>query len=442
MDTAPLDMIAQILAPERAALLVALSLFFGLGFEESFAKSRLKPPGGIRTFPVLALCGGLLYALEPAHGILFAVGLGCLASWLALYYWKRLTLNLAESTSDDNRLEAGIMAPSCNLLAYILGPLCLVGPFWVPVAIAVAGVLFLGERDRLHTLAARLSSHELLTLAKFLIVIGVVLPLVPNEPVTRFSVLTPYLVWLAVVAVSTVSYASYLLQRYIAPSSGSLISAILGGLYSSTATTVVLSRRLATSPLLDTRAQSAIVIATAVMFIRIDVVVALFNVPLALHLAPYLAGLCVLGIVLAALINLTGRARATPPKDAPIEAPQNPLELNTALVFALLFIAVSVGVELSRKYWGDAGIYVLAGISGFTDVDPFVLNIAQDGSSSLGAPLAASSIIISASANNLLKGCYTLAFAGRREGIKPALALFALTLAGLAIVFLLGSMPG
>ncbi|MDE1172940.1 MAG: DUF4010 domain-containing protein [Parvibaculaceae bacterium] len=441
MDSDAFANLTHLLAPERGALLIALSFFFGLGFEESFAHSRLKPPGGIRTFPLLAICGGLLYALEPVHAFLFAVGLAALALWLGLYYWKRLALNLAESAEGADRLEAGIMAPACNLLAFILGPLCLVAPLWIPIAAAVAGVLFLGERDRLHTLAARTSSHELVTLAKFLIVIGVVLPLVPDEPVTRFSVLTPYLVWLAVVAVSTVSYASYLLQRYVAPSTGSLISACLGGLYSSTATTVVLSRRLGTMARPDRRTQSAIVIATAVMFLRIGVVVAIFNISLALHLAPWLAGLSMTGFALAALIDLTGGKGEATATTAPVtETPQNPLELNTAFVFAVLFVGVSVGVELARQYWGSAGLYVLAAVSGFTDVDPFVLNVSQDSAGALGAPLASAAILISASANNLLKGGYALAFAGRMEGLKPALALFALTLAGLAIAFL--SLPG
>ncbi|HCX68124.1 MAG TPA: hypothetical protein DHK64_11495, partial [Rhodobiaceae bacterium] len=124
----------------------------------------------------------------------------------------------------------------------------------------------------------------------FLIIIGIVLPLVPDEPVTKLTTITPYQVWLAVVVVSTLSYASYLVQRFVAPRHGLLYSAAFGGLYSSTATTVVLSRRARTSgsaPMLH----AALVLSTGVMFLRILTVVAIFNLALAKVLAPSLLSL-------------------------------------------------------------------------------------------------------------------------------------------------------
>lgn len=431
---------ALTIEPERFATLIALGFFFGLAFEEYFAKSRIKPPGGVRTFPLLALCGGLLYTLEPQHGLLLLGGLGILGAWLSIYYAQRLQNQLAETDDQaptDRRLDAGIMAPTCNVLAFLLGPIALSEPLWVAVSVAVAAVLFTGARERLHALATTLGSQELVTLGKFLIVIGIVLPLVPNEPVTTLTQITPYEVWLAVVAVSTLSYASYLVQRFLAPSHGVLISAALGGLYSSTATTVVLSRRARTRPGADARTQSAIVLATAVMFLRIIVVVGIFSTPLALKLLPTIAILCLSGLAVSAWFMWpaagAGKEAAEPATTT------NPLELSTAIIFAVLFIALSIAVEWAKTRFGESGLFGLGLLAGFTDVDPFVLSVAQGASRTFNLDVAAAATLVAASANNFLKASYTLGFAGRMAGLKPALALFALSAGGIiAVFFVLG----
>ncbi len=430
----------SLLEPERLAVLLALGFFLGLAFEEYFARSRIKPPGGVRTFPLLALAGALLYALEPARGLLLLGGLATLGAWLTVYYRERLANQHAET--DDGResepkLDAGIMAPVCNILAFLLGPIALAEPLWVAVSIAVAAVLFTGARERLHALATTLGSAEFVTLGKFLIVIGIVLPLVPHEPVTSLTDITPYEVWLAVVAVSTLSYASYLVQRFLAPRHGLLISAALGGLYSSTATTVVLSRRASTVAT-STRIQAGIVLATSIMFLRILVVVAIFSPALAFHLLPAIGTLCPLGLFATAGLLWMER-RGPSGRDDGATAPTNPLEISTAIVFAILFIALSIAVEWAKTRFGESGIFALGALAGFTDVDPFVLSLAQGTARAIDLNVAAAAILVAASANNVLKAIYTLAFAGRAAGLKPALALFALALAGVpAAMFVFG----
>jgi uncharacterized membrane protein (DUF4010 family) len=423
------------LSPERLAALLALGFFFGLAFEEYFARSKMKPPGGVRTFPLLALGGALLYALDPAHGLLLFAGFLVLGLWLSIYYWRRLSEGHGEA-GDDDRFNAGIVAPVCNILALLLGPIALAEPLWVAVSVAVAAVLFTGAREKLHTFAATLGSGELVTLGKFLIVIGVVLPLVPNEPVTSLTDITPYEVWLAVVAVSTLSYASYLVQRFLAPDRGILISAALGGLYSSTATTVVLSRR-AHGAVAPANTQAAIVLATAVMFLRILAVVTVFSPPLAVALLPSLAILCLLGAAISLVLAWEGEVAPSRSAEKQTE-PTNPLEISTAAVFATLFIALPIGVAWAKAHFGESGIFALGALAGFTDVDPFVLSLAQ-GSTTLDLNVAAAAILLAASANNLLKAVYTLAFAGRTTGLRPAIALFLLAAGGaLAVLILLG----
>ena len=225
-------------APERLALLLGLSFFFGLAFEELYARTARPRPGGVRTFPLLALAGAGLYFVEPVRALAFAAGLLVLGAWLYAYYVERLAESRAAGAA-----EAGLMVPACNLLAFLLGPVTFLQPIWVSVGFTVIAVLLLGARDRLHELAARLPPGETTTAGKFLILTGIVLPLLPNQPVSALTTITPFQVWLAVVAVSTLSYGSYLVQRYVWPAHGLWLAAVLGGLYSSTATTVMLSRR-------------------------------------------------------------------------------------------------------------------------------------------------------------------------------------------------------
>jgi uncharacterized membrane protein (DUF4010 family) len=426
-----------LLSPERLAVLLGLSFFLGLAFEEYFGQRRLKAPGGVRTFPLLALAGGLLYTLMPDTPLLFLGGLFVLGLWLAVWYWQRLEIQRADPRLEHGpgiRLDGGIMALVGNLLAYLLGPVTLTQPLWVPVAIAVTAVLLTGARERLHNFAETVGGTELATLAKFLIIIGIVLPLVPDEPVTKLTTITPYQVWLAVVVVSTLSYASYLVQRFVAPRQGLLYSAAFGGLYSSTAITVVLSRRARTSgsaPMLH----AALVLSTGVMFLRILTVVAIFNLALAKVLAPSLLSLFTAGILIAALLYWRGGGAASANTEE-VLPPSNPLEIQTALVFAVLFIALSVGVGWARTEFGAESLFVLAALAGFTDVDPLVLSVAQEAQGTSPLAASAAAILIAAASNNVLKGVYTLSFAGRAAGIVPALALLFLALVGFAAAFI------
>lgn len=434
------ETITAVFDPERLAAMLALSFFFGLAFEEYFATSHIKPPGGVRTFPLLALIGALLYALEPDHKSLLIIGFFVLGIWLAIYYRARLAhahpvnedARDGAGTSDSERIDAGIMAPVCNIVAFLLGPITITTPLWVPVGISVFAVLLISARQRLHRFAATLEEGEIVTLAKFLIIIGVILPLLPDKPVTTLTDITPYQVWLAVVAVSTLSYASYLVQRFLAPHHGITISAALGGLYSSTATTMILSRRARYSFQDTNIIQSAIVLATSVMFLRILVVVAVFNIQIAKALALPTLALCAIGLVTSYALRHVGKPVDMPKTEA--TPPKNPLEVTTALTFATLFILLSVGVGWAKTHFGEQGLFVIGALAGVTDVDPFVLNLAQ-GAGSLDVNAAAAAILVAASSNNILKASYTLALSGPKAGIKPALALFSLATLGLLTAF-------
>jgi uncharacterized membrane protein (DUF4010 family) len=406
-------------------ILLALALFFGFAFEEFFGGQNPAVPGGIRTFPLIAFTGAALYLVEPHYALAFIAGLLVLGWWVSLYI--RSVLEGQRPAADGP-----LIIPACAVIAYVLGPVALTQPTWVPVALIVGAVMLVGSRKALHTLVERVPEEEATTLAQFLLLVGVVLPLLYNAPKIPFTEITPFNVWLAVVAVSALSYASYLLQRYVLPRGGVLVTAALGGLYSSTATTVVLARQAADEGV-SARITAGIVTATAMMYLRILVVVAIFNAQLARPLLAPLLALAVVAAVVAAVFaraGLNGKTTAEPP-------PENPLKLGTAVIFAVLLVAVSVASKWVQAHLGAQGVLGLAAVVGVTDIDPFVLSLAQGGATSIGVAMSAIAIVVASSSNNILKAAYTIAFARRRESVIPAGILSALCVLGIiAAVFM------
>lgn len=412
----------------RLGLALAMAVFMGLAFEGVYKREPRAVAGGIRTFPLLTVLGALLYLIAAPSFLLFAVGLGAVALWLYALYRRSYT-------EDEQRPT--LVTATANLMAYAFGPVALTQDPWILVAAAVAAVLLIESRDRLHRLVLKVASDEVITLGKFLILVGVVLPLLPNRPMVSWTPITPFQVWLALVAISTLSYLSYLLQRYL-PSGGALLSSLLGGAYSSTATTVALARLQRGSSQARPELMVGIVLATAVMYLRIDIVVALFNHRLAWLLLPPLLGLAALTAAIAAWQWRRRDATAASVSAGKLPV-MNPLQIPAAGTFAVLFVIVALVATWVRAHFGRPGIFGLAALSGVTDIDPFVLNLAQGSVVGMSLGGLGAAVLIAASSNNVLKAAYALAFGGRRACMRPALALLATALAGVGLaLFYLG----
>ncbi|MDI1264381.1 MAG: DUF4010 domain-containing protein [bacterium] len=368
----------------------------------------------------------MLYLFDPGHLVPFTGGLLVLGAWLSIFYFEHI-----RERDEQGQPNVGIVVLALNVHAYLLGAVALALPNWVAVGTTVAAVLLLTGREWLHQLARRVELKEIITVGQFLILTGLVLPLLPNEPVTTLTSITPREAWLALLVVCTLSYASYLAQRYRASARGGLWMAALGGLYSSTATTVVLARRAGRDPSLQRQAQAGITLATGIMYLRILVIVAVFNLALVRQLILPLVGLSA-----AAMLICTVQYRLR--RQAPMEAQrepisQNPLEFGAAGIFAAMFVLTSLLSTWVKTEFGLAGIYTLAAIVGITDIDPFVLNLAQGGTSGISNSAIATAILIAASSNNLLKAVYAASFAGGRATVASAAALIVLAIAGFAV---------
>jgi len=264
-------------------LVLALGLLIGLEREGHKAEWKFGTFGGVRTFPLIGLLGYGLALISNQGLFPIAAGLAAVAVLLAIALQRKLAL------AEASGMGAGITSEISALMVYVIGVLAERGLLWISATLAIACLLLLELKAGLEHLSALFPGDEVLTLAKFLALSVVILPLLPNRELGPFA-LNPFKTWVVVVAVTGISYGSYLLQRFL-PAAGSVrLTALLGGAYSSTLVSVALSRK---SKELDQPGlfSGSILMASGVMYLRIALLVSLFSRDLMRVLAPPFVGL-------------------------------------------------------------------------------------------------------------------------------------------------------
>jgi uncharacterized membrane protein (DUF4010 family) len=405
------------------ALVLSLAFLVGLEREEHKGDPARVAFGGVRTFPLIGLIGYSLALLAGGELLPQALGFLAIAGFLMLTYRQKLGAG-----------QSGITSEMAGLLIYLVGALVHHGDYWIATTLSVVSVVLLELKSALERLTARIEPDDILTFAKFLLLTAVALPLLPNADFTAFRI-NPNKTWLIVVAVSGISYGSYVLQRLTQQHRGILLSALLGGTYSSTATTVSLARQSGAigRPRLIA---GAILLASGVMYLRLALLLWLFNRGLFELLAlPF--GL----LAAAAAVGgwLWSRSDTGTPAAAPAAAPKNPLELGTALVFAAVFVAMLVATRYVAEHAGPSGIYGLAALMGIADVDPFTMGLTQSAPVTTPLKIAAAGILIAAASNNAAKGCYAFALSRNAAGGQALRLLLALAALGLLPLLALAS---
>ena len=407
------------LPPEWAQILFVLFLSFliGLEREEHKDKGDRYSFGGVRTFPLIGLIGYAMALLSDGQFLPQVLGFAVVGGFLMISYWHKLT----------SSAYSGVTSEMSGLATYLVGALVYREMFWIATTLTVSSIILLELKATLENLAKRIETTDILTFAKFLLISAVILPLLPNTPFSQFQI-NPFKTWLVVVAVSAVSYGSYVLQRLTKGQGGIILVAILGGAYSSTVTTVALARRSVSEEQPHLFA-GGILIASGMMYLRLAILLALFNRELMNRLALPFVALAVLAMGVGWLWSRRGDVSAL--KTIGESEPKNPLEISAALLFALLFVAMLVATHLAIEHLGATGVYTLATIMGVTDVDPFIMGITQATPILTPLQVGTSGILIAASSNNVVKGIYAFALSSRQTGIQSLCLLMGLAVIGL-----------
>lgn len=365
--------------------------------------------GTDRTFTFIGILGYLLYILDPSGMRLFMGGGAVLGVLLGIHYFVK----------QSQFHVFGITTIIIALITYCIAPIVATQPSWFYVMVIVTVLLLTELKHTFTELAQRMKSDEMITLAKFLAISGIILPMLPNKNLIPDINLTPYSIWLATVVVSGISYLSYLLRRYVFRQSGILLSGIVGGLYSSTATISVLARKSRNASEQEvTEYVAAMLLAVSMMFLRFLILILIFSREIFLSIYPYLLIMAVVAASAGWFVHTRRKRSGDLTADLAEEDSSNPLEFKVALIFAVLFVVFTVLTHYTLLYAGTGGLNLLSFVAGLSDITPFILNLLQNTGNVAVLVVTACSMqaIIS---NILVNMCYALFFAGKGSRLRP-----------------------
>jgi len=395
-----------------------------IGLEREFYQQQKQSPdfAGIRTFSLIALLGSVSAFLAEEYGIILAaLSLGGLVLMTAVSYSGSLF---------RHRTETGITTEVAAVLTFLYGILVMGEHATAAIALAVITSLLLALKGRLHGAIRNMSSEDIHLTLQFALVAAVVLPLLPDRPLDPYGLLNPFQVWLMVVFISGIGFSGYVLMKILGPTQGINLMGILGGLASSTATTISFSSASRENTAMAPHYARAVIMASTVMFPRVLFLVFVIYPPLASKVIIPLLVMTATGLLfIFVFAKRSLRSEEDLPENIDIG---NPLKLSTAVKFGLLFAFVLIVIEFAQTYFGTAGVYLTSFITGLTDVDAITLSVtrlAENGQ--LIQRVSVVAVLIAAIMNTFSKGAIAF-FSGSKELWLPVLKAFgSIILAGI-----------
>ncbi len=405
------------LPPELAALpryVIALAIGLLMGLE------RERNPGakaGLRTFALTALLGTLSAHLGTAMGSIWLIPTG-----LLLVGGMMIAAYLRDP---DEGGDPGTTTVAALMLCYGLGVLVWHDEAQLAVMLGIAATMLLYFKPELRGMSERLTRRDLLSVLQFAVLSLIILPLVPNRDYGPFGALNPYQIWWMVVLIAGVGLAGYAALRLVGQQRGAVMLGLLGGLVSSTATTLAFSRHVRASDAMIPVAVIVIVLANQVVLLRLGVLVAVLAPAMLAPLVPVLAG----GLVAGALGAAYGVRRLKPAGELPDLAMSNPTELRTAMGFGLMYAVVLLAAAWLSDWLGTRGLYAVALVSGLTDVDAITLSsLRLFNLDRLPAAAVVNVIVLATLANLFFKSVLALVVGGHRMARHAAAGMGALGL--------------
>lgn len=398
--------------------LAALAGFL-IGFEREWTQGLEKQQhtfAGARTFTLIGFIGGLAGMLG---GAVLAVGaLVVVGALTILAHW----FEAKETQGRGGTTEMAIFATL--LLGYAAGE----GHVTVAAAGAVGVAIVLSMKDAVLSVARMLERREVHAALRFLAISVLILPVLPDQTFGPYDAFNPRDLWTMVVLISGLSFLGYFLVKALGDERGILATGVVGGLASSTATTLSLSR-FAREGAVGGAVASGIIMANVVMLGRVAIILAALSRPVLVAIAPVLAVSAVVGAAFAFLLW-----RSAPKMDGGHRkvALGNPFELKPALIFAFILAAVSLASAWGADRFGAAGIYAIAFISGLADVDAIALSAGRQAEAGLSVDIAAGAVLLAVAANILSKTVMALSIGGRGVGLRAGGAFAAVIAAGAA----------
>ncbi|MDD5578987.1 MAG: MgtC/SapB family protein [Methylobacter sp.] len=412
--------------------ILGISLAIGLliGLERGW-RTRGRDEGmrvaGLRTYGLIGLLGGLWGILaQQINPLLMGFAFLGLTSVLLLAYNK--SLNKFEDFS-----ITGIIA---SLITFTLGALTVFGHIMLASASAVVITSLLGFKPLLHGWLEKLEQHELYATLKLLLISVVMLPILPDQGYGPWAAFNPYYIWWMVVLIAGISYLGYFAIRIVGNQHGPVLTGALGGLVSSTAVTLDLSKLSTQYPNMENVLAAGILTACATMFARTLLLISVMNPALFRALLPALLVMSIFTYFVAFLLWRNARGFRTNEE----VTLKNPFQLGMALKFGVFLVVIMLLSRLLKVYLGDLGTYFLAAISGLADVDPITLSMSQMSKEGLEGSVAARAILIAVSVNSGIKSIFSWVIGGRALALRVGSTLVGAVIAGLLTLYLISGL--
>lgn len=405
---------------------LSLGVALGLGLLVGFQRERTRHAlAGFRTFPLITISGALAAMLGEWTGAVWVVP----AALLGL-----VALVVMRSSALQEGGDSSITTEAAVVVMFLVGAVAASGPRAAAVVTGGVVAVLLHFKRPMHVLARRMSDDEVRAVMRIVLIGLVILPVLPDQTYGPYDVLNPFRIWLMVVLIVGISVGSYVLYKLADARAGTLLGGVLGGLISSTATTVSYARRVHDRRDAAGAVAVVLMVASTLAFARIFVEVGAVAPDVLREVAPPLvamagvnAALCGLGFWLWG-----GQARQPVRSD-----PGDPTELRPALVFGVLYGAIVFAVAAAKTHLGEAGLFGVAALAGLTDVDSITLsvaNLADAGRVDLGTAWRA--ILLASLSNLCFKGGLALALGGGALFVRTAPLFGASLLAGTGILAL------
>jgi uncharacterized membrane protein (DUF4010 family) len=383
-------------------LAVALGIGLIVGLERGW-KTREQHGGqrlaGFRTFALAGLFGGVLAALSlPDRFVVLAAGTLVVGALVVGGYL----------ISAREQRDYGMTTEIAMLATFGLGAIAVLGAPFEAAAAGVVMTLLLGFKTEFHHAIARLDRHELLATLQLIAIAAVLVPLLPDREMGPWQAVNPHVIGKFVALIVGLSYVGYFTVRMLGPRLGLMLTALFGGLSSSTAVAVAYARRARAAQAPTALLGAGIALAAATMLPRLVVVIGAVHPPLLSALWPTFAALTVVPLVAVAVT--IRRTRGGTPGEVTLT---NPLQLSAALTFGVFLTALFIAAAALRHWLGDVGVYAIAAIAGLADVDAVTIALAREaGTGNLDPLIAERAIVIATLMNTAVKATLAGALGG------------------------------
>ena len=417
----PHQEIYKYLSPFLVGLLISTGIGLIIGLEREYNKLQGGSISGIRTFPIVAIAGFVLANLTSEFGVWIIVA--SIPAFLIFLGFDHLNKPTNQAQGHTTHISL--------FITFLLGMMISNHFYKEGLAVAVIVVTLLALKDQFKSTLKKITEQELYATIKFFILSLLILPFLPNQKFGPDGILNLYEIGWVVVIVSVLNFIGYFLNKFVGSKKGIIVTAILGGLISSTAVAWSFSSRSKENPELTSTYTSGILIASAIMFPRLAIVSYIFNPAILQTLwLPFL----LMFIVAATCSWWLVRKKDTKNAGEAVIAVGNPLDILSALYFAVIFIVILISVYYSNEFFGNEGLYISAIISGFADTDAITISVSKLAKEIDLTSMAAQVIVAATLSNSLVKMCIGLFKGSRQMKIRLGIGYGAVLLVGLIYI--------